>query len=70
MEMSYNCQENLKMEEKNGFHDTDFTRRNNVNFQKFDFPMVSSSRKKCPNKRILFQADKKWASTRRNGEFV
>ena len=38
MDMSYNCQENLKMEEKNGFHYTDFTRRNNVNFQKFDFP--------------------------------
>ena len=32
--------------------------------------MVSTSRKKSPNKRILFQVGRKSVSTSRNGEFV
>ena len=32
--------------------------------------MVSTSRKKIQNKRILFQVDRKLFSTRRNGEFI
>ena len=32
--------------------------------------MVSTSRKKYPNKRILFQVDRKSVFTSRNGEFV
>ena len=31
---------------------------------------ISPSRKKCPNKRILFQVDRKLVSTSMNGEFV
>ena len=31
---------------------------------------ISSSRKKSPNKRILFQVDRKSVFTSRNGEFV
>ena len=32
--------------------------------------MVSTSRKKSPNKKILFQVDRKSVSTSKNGEFV
>ena len=31
---------------------------------------ISTSRKKSPNKRILFQVDKKSVSTSKNGEFL
>ena len=45
------------------------TSKNKVIFQKLDLP-VSTNRKKSPNKRILFQLDKKSVSTSENGEFV
>ena len=46
------------------------TSRNKVVFQKLDFPVVSTNRKKSPNKKILFQVDRKSVSTSRNGEFI
>ena len=39
-------------------------------FRNWISPMVSTSRKKSPNKRILFQVDRKSVSTSRNGEFA
>ena len=42
------------------------TSRNKVIFKNW----ISSSRKKCPNKRTLLQEDRKSVSTSRNGEFV
>ena len=33
-------------------------------------PMVSTSRKKYPNNKILFQVDRKSVSTSKNGDFV
>ena len=40
--------------------------RNKAVFRKFDFP----KHKKSPNKRTLFQVDRKSVSTSRNGEVV
>ena len=36
-------------------------------FSKIGFPLAKN---KCPNKRILFQMDRKSVSTSRNGDFV
>ena len=39
-------------------------------FKNWIFPMISTSRKKPPNKRIMFQVDKQSVSTSRNVEFA
>ena len=46
------------------------TSRNKIIFQKLDFPCGFHWQQKSPNKRILFQVDKKSVSTTRNGKFV
>ena len=58
---------------KNGFNQTEnqFTLAGiRIFFKNWIFSMVSTRRKKSPNKRILFQVDRKLVSTSRNGEFV
>ena len=39
-------------------------------FKNWKSSMISTSRKKSPNKRILFQVDRKLISTSKNGESV
>ena len=59
------------MEEKNGFHslENQFPLAGMSLFLKnWISPMVSTRRKKSPNKRMLFQVDRKSVSW--NGEFV
>ena len=61
------------MEEKNGSHrpENQFPLAEiRLFFKNWISSIVSTSRKKSPNKRILFQVDKKSVSTSRNGEFV
>ena len=61
------------MEEKNGFckPENQFPPAGiELFFKNWISPMVSISRKKSPNKRILFQVNRKSVSTSRNGKFV
>ena len=60
----------LKMEEKNSLHqpENQFPLAGiSLFFKNWISP---SSRKKSPNKRVLFQVHRKSVSTRKNGEFV
>ena len=44
------------------------TSKNKIAFQKLDFPVSTSSKKKSLNKRIMFKLNRKLVSTGRNGE--
>ena len=57
------------MEEKNGFHQPE-NQFPLAGIRLFFKNWISTSRKKSPNKRILFQVDRKLVSTSKNGEFV
>ena len=59
------------MDERNGFYqpESPFSLAGiKLFFKSWISPMVSTSRKKYPNKRILFQVDRNSVSTNRNGE--
>ena len=59
------------MDERNGFYqpESPFSLAGiKLFFKNWIFLMVSTSRKKYPNKRILFQVDRNSVSTNRNGE--